>query len=168
MEHNRHNLLLFWACFCPFPPLTTQKIKILKKWKNTWRYHNFTVVYQKWQSYDVWFLRYGVLLRFLSFWTIFCSFNSLRTQKIKILKTMKKHPGDIIILHMCIINENLMMYRSWDMEHDRHIFLSFWTIFCPFTPLNQNFEKMKEHLEISSFYKSVPKITIICSTVSVT
>ena len=27
------NFLLFWATFCPFTPLTTQKIKILRKWK---------------------------------------------------------------------------------------------------------------------------------------
>ena len=27
-------------------------------------------------------------------------------------------PGDII-LHMCIINDNHMMYDSWNMEHDR-------------------------------------------------
>ena len=38
--------------------------------------------------------------------------------------------------------------------------------FCPFTPLNkpenQNFEKIKKkHLEMSSFYTCVPKITII-------
>ena len=38
--------LSFWAIFCPFTQLTTQKIKILKKWKkkNTWRYHYFTQV----------------------------------------------------------------------------------------------------------------------------
>ena len=46
---------------------------------------------------------------------------------------MKKTPGGIIILNMSAINENHMMYDSWDMEHDRHNFLSFWTIFCPFT-----------------------------------
>ena len=28
-------------------------------------------------------------------------------------------PGDIIILHKCTINDNDMMYGSWDMEHDR-------------------------------------------------
>ena len=28
-----------------------------------------------------------------------------------------------------------MMYRSLDMEHKRHNFLSFRNIFCPFTPL---------------------------------
>ena len=50
----------FWAVFCPFTPLTAQNIKILKKQQQnpTWRCHHFTHVYHKWQSYDVWFLRY--------------------------------------------------------------------------------------------------------------
>ena len=39
------------------------------------------------------------------------------------------------ILHMCTINDSHMMYGSWDMEHDRHNFLSFWTIFCLFIPV---------------------------------
>ena len=37
----------FWAIFCPFTPLTIQKIKMSKKWKNAWKYHHFTHVYQK-------------------------------------------------------------------------------------------------------------------------
>ena len=41
-----------------------------------------------------------------------------------------------------------MMYGFWDMKHDRQNFLSFWTIFCPFTlpkkPKTQNFEKLKK------------------------
>ena len=36
-----------------------QKIKILKKWKNSQIDYHFTHVYHKWQSYNVWFLRYG-------------------------------------------------------------------------------------------------------------
>ena len=36
------------------------KLKFGKKSKNTWRYHQFTHVYQKLWSDDVWFLRYGV------------------------------------------------------------------------------------------------------------
>ena len=56
---------------------------------------------------------------------------------------MKNQPGDIVILHMCTINDNHMMYGSWDMEQDRQLF----------TPLTtqkiQNFDKMKEHLETS-------------------
>ena len=38
-------------------------------------------------------------------------------------------PGDIIILYMCTINDNHMMYGSWDMERNGHNFLSFWTLF---------------------------------------
>ena len=33
IEHHRPNALSFWTIFLPFTPLTTQKIKILKKWK---------------------------------------------------------------------------------------------------------------------------------------
>ena len=46
----------------------------------------------------------------LSFWTVFCPFNPLWTQKIKILKKKPpKTPGDIIILKMRTINNNYMM-----------------------------------------------------------
>ena len=34
MEHDEHNFLSCWTVFCLFAPLTTQKIKILKNWKN--------------------------------------------------------------------------------------------------------------------------------------
>ena len=44
-------------------------------------------------------------------------------------------PGGNIILHKFTINENHIMYGYWDMERDEQNFLSFWTIFCPFTPL---------------------------------
>ena len=72
---------------------------------------------------------------FLSFWTIFCPLTPLKTHNIKILKKWKKIIGSIIILQMCIIDDNHMMHGSWDIEHDEQNFSSFWTIFCPFTPL---------------------------------
>ena len=56
----------FFALLHPLPPLTTNRIKILRQWKNTWRYHHFTQVHHKWQSYDFW-----------STWAIFCPFNPL-------------------------------------------------------------------------------------------
>ena len=43
--------------FALLTPLTTWKIKIKK---NDWRYHHFTLVYLKWWSHDVRFLRYDV------------------------------------------------------------------------------------------------------------
>ena len=59
---DRQNSLSFWTIFCPFTPITTQKIKILKTWKkkkNALIYYHFPYVCHKWKSYDVWFLRYG-------------------------------------------------------------------------------------------------------------
>ena len=67
-EWGRQNFFVILGHFVPFYPpppplppfLIILKIKTLKKnEKNVWRYH-FTHVHHKWQSYDVWFLRYGV------------------------------------------------------------------------------------------------------------
>ena len=60
IKHDIQNFLSIWAVFCPFTPLKTWKIRILKKQKNTWRHHLFTLVHHRWQSYDVLFLRYAV------------------------------------------------------------------------------------------------------------
>ena len=37
-----------------------------------------------------------------------------------------------------------MTYGSWDMEHNREDFLSFWTIFCPLTPLTRKIKILKK------------------------
>ena len=69
------------------------------------------------------------------------------------------------MLHMCTINDNHMMYGSQDMEHDRQNFLSFWTIFCPFTPQTTlKFKRKKKKKKIPAD-TSVPKIMITCYTV---
>ena len=45
--------------FLPFyPPIDSENQNFEKMKKDPSRYH-FTHVYHKWQSYDVWFLRYG-------------------------------------------------------------------------------------------------------------
>ena len=182
ITHNRQRFLSFWVLFCPFIPLTKQKIKILKKWKkNSWRYYHFTFVYHEWQSYNVWFLRYEVhqtksfliLDYFLSFyWKIkilkkkawryhqltrvyhkwqsydvwflrykvqqteffvdyFLPFQTppppppLKTWKINIfIKWRKKNSWRYYHLYHKCINENHMMYGCWDMECDRMNFFS--------------------------------------------
>ena len=107
-----HSGLLF-ALLPPYGP------GILKFWKNetnSWRYHNFTNVYHKWQSYDVWFLRYWVQqTEFFVILDHFCPFTPLTIRKIKILKKWKKLLD--IILHM--LNDSHIMYGSWDMECNR-------------------------------------------------
>ena len=150
MECNRQNFLSFWTIFCSFTPQTTQKIKILKKWKNFWRYYHFMEVYHKWQSYDVLFLRYE------SWWTElfvildrFLPFYPHNNPKIQNFEKLKKAYGDIIILHKCTRNHDHMLHCSLDMLHNRfNCYFLFWAIFLPFyfpnSPKNQNLEKMKK------------------------
>ena len=129
---------IFLDHFLPFYlPLTTQKIKILKKFKKTWRYH-FSHVYYKWQSYDdVWFLRYRAQWTvFLAFWTIFCAFIPLTTQKIKIWKNEKNILLEILSFYTCTINENHMMYSSWDRSVTDIIFCHFRPFFAILPPNN--------------------------------
>ena len=147
MECNRENFLSFSTVFCPYTPLTTQKIKIFKKmeklpghiilhrcnindshmmygsqdtkrdrqnflsfWKSKfwktekkiWRYYHFTHVYHKWQSYDVWFLRYGAWqTNFFVILDIFLPFYAPNNPKNKNFEKLKKTPGNITILHKC-------------------------------------------------------------------
>ena len=102
-----------------------------------------------WSATDIIFCHFGLLFALLP---------PLQPKKLKFWKTEKMY-GDIIILHMCTINGNHMMYSSSDMMHDRQNVLSFWTIFCPFTPLWTQkikiLEKWNKSLETLSFYTCV-------------
>ena len=59
MEQNILKLVIL-GHLLPFHPHKNPKIKILKNENICWRYHHFTHVNQKSQSYDARFLRYGV------------------------------------------------------------------------------------------------------------
>ena len=121
-------------------------------------------VHHKWRSYDISLLKYNMRQTEVStFWAIFCPFSPLATWKIKI-STLQKIPGDIIILRICTINDNHMMYGSWDMEPDRHNFFVILDRFLPFytpppplrIPKIIILKKWQKGLEILSFYTSVP------------
>ena len=72
--------------FALLPPYRPRKSKFLKKEKHTWRYYHFTNVYHTWQSYDVWFLKYGVqwTILFVTFNHFLLIYPRLTTRKIKI------------------------------------------------------------------------------------
>ena len=56
MECNGQNFLsFFFTIFALLPPNNQEN----QNEENTWRYQHFTNVYHKWQSYGIWFLRYG-------------------------------------------------------------------------------------------------------------
>ena len=133
-----HKLILaIMSHFLLFYPPKTPKNQIVKKWKNCRIY--FTHVHQISHPYDVRFLKFGVRWRnFFSIWAIFCPslLPLLFTRKIKILKRWKGDPGDVIILHIFIWNENYMMYGSWDMEREARIFCHFRPAFTLLLPPN--------------------------------
>ena len=131
-------------------PLKTQQFKILKKWrkKKCWRYHYFTQVFQKPQSYEVQFLRYRVRkTEFFILGHFFCHFTPLKSkfyknQNKKFTKIKKAH-GDAIILHTCTKNYSYMMYASWDMEYDTQFFVilgHFLPFYPTIDPKNKNLE----------------------------
>ena len=145
--------------FGPFFAIMTLKIKIRKKYKRK----PGDIILLHMCSINEDHMMYGFSdirldrRSFLSCWAIFCPWLSNKTKNQNFEK-MKKMSGDII-LRMCTINENHVMYGYWDMERNRQNFFSFWNIFCPFIPLTtweKDWKKRKQRLEISSLYTSVP------------
>ena len=73
-------------------PLTTQNIKILKRFKKRSRYYHFKHEYSKLQPYDIWFLRHRAQqTEFFITLDNFLPIYPLKTQKVKISKKWKKH-----------------------------------------------------------------------------
>ena len=73
------------------------------------------IVLQKWSATDRIFYQFGPFFALLL---------PLQPRKSKLWKNEK-----------ITINDNHIIYGSWDIKCDRQIFLSLWAIFCPFTPL---------------------------------
>ena len=91
-------------------------------------------------------------------WTIFLRLTPLTTQKIKILKTCKKHLEISFytsvpqIMTICYTFSEIWCVKDAVMFHFGHFY--------------QNLkENEKKSLEVPSFYKSVPKIMTIWITV---
>ena len=100
--------------------------------KNCWRYHHFTHVYQKPQSYEVQFLRYGVRQFFLVIFGHFLPlFSPLpNNPENQNFEKMKKASGDVIILNLSNNKHNHMMYAYSDMECNRQFFFNFRSCFA--------------------------------------
>ena len=139
----------FGPFFALLPHYWPWKLKFGKNLKNPWRYYSITYVYHKWRSYDIWFLKYKAqgIEFFLSFLAIFCPLPLPITQKIKILKKMKKVPGDIIIFNLCTINEHYdVWFLRYGLRQTKFFFIlnDFLLLYSPNNPESQNFEKVKK------------------------
>ena len=115
---------------------------------NIWRSHQKSIPYPL-PLYDVWFLRNGAQqTEFFLPLDYFLPFYHPKNLENHNFEKTKKMPGDIIILHMCTINENHMMYGSWDIEWARQNFSHFGPLFTfspPNNPINQKFGKMNKN-----------------------
>ena len=100
---QRTELFVILGHFLPFDPPNNPKNQNFEKMKkSTWRYHHFTQVYHKWQSYDIWFLRYQ--LQQTDFFVIldhFLLFYPTIDPNIKIWKECKKHL-EILTFYTCV------------------------------------------------------------------
>ena len=99
----------FRAAFCPFTPLTAQKIKITTKWKKYPEISSFCTSVPKIMIIcstvpEIWHVTHVIVIFLLGlFFYPFYPLHSPKNQKIQ--KRMKKKiSGDITILHMCTIN----------------------------------------------------------------
>ena len=117
-----------------------------KNVQQTWRYH-FTNTYHKWQSHDIWFLRYEIQqAEYLIILDHFLPFYPPNNPKNQNFEKLERTPGDIIILHMCTINDDQMIYGYWDIEPDRFFchFRPFLPFYSPNNPKYQNSGKFKK------------------------
>ena len=123
-------------------------------------------MYHKWQSYNVWFLRYGarqtefflILEHFMPFYPT----NNPKNQNFEKIKA-----GDIIILQNCTKNHDHMLYCSWEMAHDRcNFYFSFQAIFGSFTSLTAwKIKILKKMKKMPGDNNCIPKIMIRWCTI---
>ena len=120
--------------FQPPDNLENQNFKIEK---NTWRYGHFTHLHHKWQSYDVWFVRYGAhQIVFFVILNCFLPFYSPIDSENQTFERTKKILEDVIILQMCAINDshNDVWFLRYGVEQTE--FFVILDGFLPFYPLN--------------------------------
>ena len=132
-----------------------------KKNNNNWRYYHFTYVFHKWKSYDVWFLRYGAgQTEFFLTDDLFFVYLPPNNPENQNFEKWKKR----VAISFTQVYHKWQSYDAWFLRY-----VSFWVIFCSFTPLTTQkikiLKKWKKELEIPSFYTGVPNIMIVCYTV---
>ena len=115
----------------------------------------FTVFpfYHKWQSYDIWFLRYGTWQpEFFVILGHFLPFYPSNNPENHYFEKIKKTPWDIIILQMSSINDNHMMYGLWDMQCDNQKFFAISGHFLPYYQFLKKWKKKPGDIIILHMY----------------
>ena len=111
-------LFSFRTIFCPIiPPPNNQENQNFEKIKKCLKILSF---YTYVPQMTIWYMVLEIWssTEFFVILDHFLPFYPYQTRKSKFWKN-EKMPGDIFILHLLTINENHMMYGSWDMKHNR-------------------------------------------------
>ena len=104
---------------------------------------------------------WSVIDKILCHFGPFCPFTPpSKSQKIKFWKNEKNTWRYYHFTHV-YHNDNHMMYGSWDIKCNRQNFLSFRTIFCPFTPLQTRKTKILKKRENKNKNKNPGDIIIL-------
>ena len=139
--------MVILVIFCPFTPLKTPKIKILKSDKNCWRYHQKSIIW-----YMVPEIRNETEEIFCHFGPFFSPFTTIITGKIKnqISSFYKSVPKIIIIC--------FAVPEIWHVKDIISFYFgSFFACLIPWKPEKSKFWKpKKKHLGILSCYTCVP------------
>ena len=139
----------FWAIFCRFYDPNSLKNE---NFQNTEKkkpgdiiiLHKCTKNYDMLScSWDIWCVTDVIIFHFGLFFALFTPSPLTAWEKKMSKKQTKKTPRDNL-LHMCTINQDHMMYGSWNVKCKGQSFLLFWA-------------KKKK----ISFYTCVPQMTII-------
>ena len=115
MAHDRCNYFSFCTIFCPFTPLTTQKMEISKKMKKNCLEISFYTSAPKNHDHMLhcsWDMVCDRCNCYFSFWATFCPFTP-NCPKNQNFTNMKKTPGDII-LHVYQKNDDVC-WQWWCM-----------------------------------------------------
>ena len=117
----------------------------------------FTVAYPKWQSYDVWLLRYGVQqTEFFVILDYFLPFYLLKTQGKFFLK--KKNNNNTRRCHFTHVYHKWKSYDAWFLRYGVQQTIFFFH-FLPFYPTNNLKNKNFENFLEISFDMSGPQMT---------
>ena len=123
-------------------------------------------MYHKWQSYDVWFLRYRVQrTEFFVSLDCFLHFYPPNNPENQNFEKMKNHL-EISSFYTYVYHKwqsHDVWFLRYGVQQTEFVFIldCFLLFYSPNNPKNQNFEKWKKRLEIPLFYTCVPQMTII-------
>ena len=169
-------ILSSWAFFCPFTPLTAQKIKT-SKMKKTPR--DIIILHKCTKNHDhpLYCSRDVARDRCNCYFHFGVYFSLLTLSEPKKSKFQSNEKTPWRYHHFTQTYQKLWSYAilllRYMVRDGCNCYFLFWAIFCPFTPLTARKKKIlekwknsnnKSNLEILPFYTSVLKIMVICYT----